>query len=79
MLKRVLATLTLVALPLFAFAADPVEGKDYTVLTAPGQVDVPGKIEVREFFWYGCPHCFRLDPFIEKWLETKGDLASLEV
>jgi thiol:disulfide interchange protein DsbA len=71
MLKRFLATLTLVALPVFAFAADPVEGKDYTVLPSPGTVEVPGKVEVREFFWYGCPHCFRLDPFIESWLATK--------
>ena len=73
MLKRFLATLTLVAMPLFAVAADPVAGTDYTVLPSPGVVEVPGKVEVREFFWYGCPHCFRLDPFIESWLATKPE------
>jgi protein dithiol oxidoreductase (disulfide-forming) len=26
------------------------------------------KIEVVEFFWYGCPHCYNLEPYIEKWL-----------
>lgn len=31
-------------------AADFVAGKDYTVIANPGKVDVPGKIEVREFF-----------------------------
>jgi len=36
-----------------AWAANFVEGQDYRVLANPGKVDVPGKIEVREFFWYG--------------------------
>jgi thiol:disulfide interchange protein DsbA len=55
-----------------AAAADPfTAGKDYGVLKVQGPIDVPGKIEVREFFWYGCPHCFRLDPFITTWLKTK--------
>ena len=26
-----------------------------------------GKIEVVEFFWYGCPHCYNLEPFLESW------------
>src|SRR5689334_12596404 len=25
------------------------------------------KIEVVEFFWYGCPHCYNLEPYIERW------------
>jgi thiol:disulfide interchange protein DsbA len=31
------------------------------------------KIEVVELFWYGCPHCHRFEPFIERWLKTKSD------
>lgn len=31
------------------------------------------KIEVIEFFWYGCPHCYRLEPLIQEWLKTKPD------
>lgn len=55
-----------------AFAAEPfVAGKDYTVLSNPGTVEKPGQIEVREFFWYGCPHCFRLEPSVANWLKTK--------
>jgi thiol:disulfide interchange protein DsbA len=27
----------------------------------------PGQIEVTEMFWYGCPHCFALDPYLESW------------
>ena len=29
-----------------------------------------GKIEVIEFFWYGCEHCYILEPRIEAWLPT---------
>ena len=49
----------------------PVAGKDYTVLKAPQPVDVPpGKIEVIEFMWYGCPHCNEFDPYLEKWVKA---------
>ncbi|MBI2993580.1 MAG: thiol:disulfide interchange protein DsbA/DsbL [Gammaproteobacteria bacterium] len=30
-----------------------------------------GKIEVLEFFWYGCPHCYDFEPFLEKWQAAK--------
>jgi thiol:disulfide interchange protein DsbA len=45
-----------------------VPGVDYTELK-PGQpVDAQGKVEVLEFFWYGCPHCYTLEPLLEKWV-----------
>ena len=51
-------------------AADFVAGKDYTVVANPVKTTVPaGKIEVREFFWYGCPHCFKLEPHMQAWLK----------
>ena len=31
----------------------------------------PGKVEVIEVFWLGCPHCYALEPYVEKWLKTK--------
>jgi len=40
----------------------------------PPQPTKSGKnIEVVEVFWYGCPHCYSLEPYLEKWLETKPD------
>lgn len=30
-----------------------------------------GQIEVIEFFWYGCPHCFAFEPYVEAWLRHK--------
>src|SRR5882757_6842779 len=31
----------------------------------------PGKVEVVEVFWLGCPHCYALEPFIQTWLKSK--------
>lgn len=32
-----------------------------------------GKIEVLEIFWYGCPHCYSFEPYLEKWAATMPD------
>jgi thiol:disulfide interchange protein DsbA len=46
----------------------PVEGTHYTKLAQPVPVSTPaGKIEVVEFFSYGCPHCYALEPTLEAW------------
>ncbi|HEV3105790.1 MAG TPA: thiol:disulfide interchange protein DsbA/DsbL, partial [Trinickia sp.] len=51
----------------------PVAAKDYTVLKTPQPVDVQsGKIEVTEFFWYGCPHCNEFNPYLEDWVKKQG-------
>jgi thiol:disulfide interchange protein DsbA len=46
----------------------PVENRDYAALTKPIAVPANGKIEVIEFFWYGCPHCFAFEPTLEAWV-----------
>ncbi|WP_394209846.1 thiol:disulfide interchange protein DsbA/DsbL [Psychrobacter piscatorii] len=53
-----------------AQAADYVAGKDYRVLDNPEKISGDAII-VREFFWYGCPHCNALNPHMEKWAKTK--------
>jgi len=50
--------------------AEPVAGQNYTVLDPALPVESADKIEVLEFFWYGCPHCYRLQPYMEKWIKT---------
>lgn len=48
--------------------AAPVEGTHYLKLSPPVPVSVPaGKYEIIEFFSYGCPHCFALEPAVESW------------
>jgi protein dithiol oxidoreductase (disulfide-forming) len=45
-----------------------IEGKDYFKLEQTQPQEAPaGKIEVREFFSYGCPHCYEAEPFITAW------------
>jgi thiol:disulfide interchange protein DsbA len=45
------------------------EGRHYQRLAQPLPVTVPkGKIEVVEFFWYGCPHCNAFEPSLGEWL-----------
>jgi thiol:disulfide interchange protein DsbA len=46
----------------------PVEGTDYRKLTQPVQMQPTGKVEVVEFFWYACPHCFHFEPTLEPWV-----------
>ena len=47
----------------------PVEGKQYVRLSQPLPSAAPGKIEVVEFFWYGCPHCNDFEPLLEPWVK----------
>jgi thiol:disulfide interchange protein DsbA len=66
-------TLTLAAAFLAAGAAQGqqlTDGKEYTRLKVAQAVDTGKKIEVLEFFSYGCPHCAHLDPELAKWQKT---------
>ncbi len=44
-----------------------VEGNDYQLISPAVKTSLPDKVVVTEIFWYGCPHCFRFEPFVEKW------------
>jgi thiol:disulfide interchange protein DsbA len=53
-----------------AQAKIPRLGTDYETLDRPAPVDAPaGKIEVVEFFWYSCPHCYAFEPSLQDWLK----------
>lgn len=53
------------------------EGVNYTRLVPAQPTSVsPGQVEVLEFFWYACPHCYALDPLIESWKKTKPAYVS---
>src|SRR3989304_8293761 len=60
--KRLLYLATLLVLLLAgAAAAQPIAGRDYTLINPPQPIDSGKKIEVLEFFWYGCIHCYNLE------------------
>jgi thiol:disulfide interchange protein DsbA len=50
-----------------AFAAPLLIGRDYAPIDPPQPGEVPGKIEVLEFFSYGCPHCKDFHPLVMAW------------
>ena len=54
-----------------AQAAAFKNGADYLTLSKPAPTEAPaGKIEVVEFFWYGCPHCHNFEPQLEAWAKS---------
>ena len=76
MLKRSLLAVTALliacsaAVPLaFGQTHTPVSGKDYLEISPPQPTETPGKNEVIEFFWYRCPHCYSLEPYLESWVK----------
>jgi len=53
------------------------EGHDYTRVQTVQPVATGNKIEVLEFFWYRCPHCFQLEPALNAWLKKLPKDAQL--
>lgn len=60
-----------------AFSQDqggPIEGRHFVRLTQPVPTHAPpGKWELIEFFWYGCPHCNVFEPALEVWVKRLPD------
>ena len=54
-------------------AGDFVEGKQYVALSNPQPTSTEDMVEVVELFWYGCPHCYELEPFISDWRASKPE------
>ncbi|MBF0220160.1 MAG: thiol:disulfide interchange protein DsbA/DsbL [Gammaproteobacteria bacterium] len=82
MIKKLLFLFALCTVPMLVLAADaqrPVdeplyaEGMDYHLIVPSLPSVDNGKVEVVEMFWYGCPHCFRFDPDVNKWLQGAPD------
>jgi protein dithiol oxidoreductase (disulfide-forming) len=48
----------------------PTEGSEYRTVKPTQPTEAPaGKVEVVEFFWYGCPHCNTLEPLLNDWVK----------
>jgi len=49
-------------------------GQGYEEIQPPQQtVAAEGKVEVLEYFWFGCPHCYAFEPTINEWAANKPD------
>jgi len=74
--RRALLLAFALLLPALALAQTPIspdEVIEYEPVVPPVPPATGDRIEVIELFWYGCPHCYRLEPYIERWLEQKPD------
>jgi len=73
---------TVAAATTAAAAATPAgtqwqEGVNYTRMVPAQPTNVAaGQVEVLEFFWYACPHCYALEPAVAAWLKTKPAYVS---
>ena len=68
------------AAPALRAAPAPTLGKDFREVKPPQQTDSDGKLEVLEFFWYGCPHCNAFEPSLHDWAKRlPGDVAFRKV
>ncbi|MDG2273539.1 MAG: thiol:disulfide interchange protein DsbA/DsbL [Halioglobus sp.] len=81
MIKHVLLSLSLLAFgSIHAVAEDAtgtyVAGVDYDLITPPVRVVDGDKIQVTEFFWYGCGHCYTFEPMLEQWKKIQPDDVS---
>lgn len=65
-MKKLLAALMLLAST--TVVANPMAGVEYNTTTKDVTTDNPSKIEVVELFWYGCIHCYQLEPQLHTWV-----------
>jgi protein dithiol oxidoreductase (disulfide-forming) len=79
MMKKLLSLFTAaLALGVLAFTAQspataqqaPQVGRDFRILQKPQPTEGTEKIEVIEFFWYGCNHCYEFEPLLENWIKS---------
>lgn len=69
-MKRILLLLLFILSATQLQAAGFSEGVDYKKVP-PQATSTGDKIEVLEFFWYGCPHCYAFEPYLNSWKKTK--------
>jgi len=65
-LRKILA----LAATTLAFAAPAAAQNPYAPVNPPQPTEAPGKVEVIEFFWYGCPHCYSLEPAVANFVKN---------
>ena len=55
----------------------PIEGRQYVRLNVPVPTSAPaGKIELIDFFWYGCPHCAAFEPELDSWAKRLPEFVA---
>ncbi len=76
--KGIIAIFVLLFSIASAYAEQFNEGVEYEVLKTPVTTSNPDKVVVTEVFWYGCPHCFRFEPYLDEWKKSLPENVVLE-
>jgi len=71
--RWIIALLVPMFVSITVYAEGFTQGQDYVELSSPQPTSTGDKIEVVELFWYGCPHCYTLEPYLQDWLTSKPD------
>ena len=66
---RLFLSIFLLSFSTTIFAESYTEGEHYIALDKPVKTTVGDKVEVRELFWYYCPHCFNVEPVLSNWVK----------
>ena len=70
MVRRLLSPLAIVLLALACFGPAGAQMQPaFVEINPPLVTDDPSRVEVVEFFWYECPHCYSLEPQLEAWVK----------
>jgi len=69
-MKKILAMMAALLITTTASAENYTAGFEYRSINEQPVAD-PARIQVVEFFWYGCPHCFHFEPYVNRWLSDK--------
>lgn len=72
-LKKVTALSTLALGSQMLQSASAQQGNGYKLIKPQLNTRVSDKVEVVEFFWFGCPHCYAFEPAINAWKQDKPD------
>jgi thiol:disulfide interchange protein DsbA len=70
MLKKFAGCALIIFFALFAALSKAEGALGYEAISPAQPTANPDKIEVIEFFWYGCPHCYSFEPSLTKWLKA---------
>jgi len=62
-----------ISLPMSVSPQIMAQAGQYQLVNPPQTTANPDKIEVLEYFWFGCPHCYAFEPSINEWAASKPD------
>lgn len=72
-MNKILASLMLLATSVTfsatTMAVELVPNSNYSMTEQVIPTDTPAKVEVTEIFWYGCPHCYQMEPLMSAWVK----------